>query len=204
MPASIPSVRERILEAAFNSFMQFGYGGTSTAKIARAARVSKRDLYANFGSKQAMLASCVSERAERMRRPLELPTPTDRDSLRRTLVGFGIAVVNEVSQPEVLAAYRLAILEAENAPDVALTLDRRGREANAAALTGLLTAAGTRGLLGRGKPAEMAGLFISVVMGGGLLVRLLMGVARPPGDAEARERAEQAANCLLGQYGAVE
>src|SRR5258708_6745996 len=73
MSASTLTIRERILEAAFTAFMRFGYGGTSTAQIARLARVSKRDLYANFGSKQAMLASCVTERAERMRRPLELP-----------------------------------------------------------------------------------------------------------------------------------
>ena len=68
MSESHPSIRERILEAAFSAFMRLGYGGTSTAEIARLARVSKRDLYANFSSKQAKLAACVTERAERMRR----------------------------------------------------------------------------------------------------------------------------------------
>ncbi len=131
MSATPPTIRERILEAAFSAFMRLGYGGTSTAEIARLARVSKRDLYANFSSKQAMLAACVTERAGRMQRPLDLPAPTDRDTLYRTLVEFGAAIVREVSRPEVLATYRLAIMEAENAPDVARTLDRHGREANA-------------------------------------------------------------------------
>jgi len=203
MSASPPTIRERILEAAFSAFMRLGYGGTSTAQIARLARVSKRDLYANFGSKQAMLATCVAERAERMRRPLDLPAPTDRHSLHRTLTEFGMAVLREVSRPEVLATYRLAILEAENAPDVARTLDRHGREANIAALIELLTSASVQGLLGPGEPADMAGLFLSLVMGGGLLVRLLMGVAPPPGEAEARQRAERAAKCLFGLYGAA-
>jgi AcrR family transcriptional regulator len=203
MSESPPTIRERILEAAFSAFMRLGYGGTSTAEIARLARVSKRDLYANFASKQAMLAACVTERAGRMQRPLELPAPTDRASLHRTLVEFGTAIVREVSRPEVLATYRLAIMEAENAPDVARTLDRHGREANLGALTDLLTAARSRGLLGPGEPADMAGLFVSLLMGGGLLVRLLMQVMAEPGEVEARQRAELAAKCLLGLYGAA-
>jgi len=201
MSDNSPTIRERILEAAFGAFIRLGYGGTSTAEIARLARVSKRDLYANFASKQAMLAGCVTERAARMQRPLELPMPTDRDSLRRTLVEFGAAIVREVSRPEVLATYRLAIMEAENAPDVARTLDRHGRGANLEALIGLLTTACSQGFLGSGEPAEMAGLFVSVLMGGGLLVRLLMRVMPAPGEAAARHRAELAAKCLFLVYG---
>jgi AcrR family transcriptional regulator len=184
-------IRERILDAAFNAFMRLGYGGTSTAQIARLARVSKRDLYANFGSKQAMLASCVTKRVERM----------DRNSLHGTLIEFGMVVVHELSRPDVLATYRLAIIEAENAPDVAHTLDRHGREANTGALIDLLTTACAQGLLSHGEPAEMAGLFLSLLVGGGLLVRMLMRVATPPTETEARQRAELAAKCLFGIYG---
>jgi AcrR family transcriptional regulator len=201
MSDTSPSVRERILDAAFNAFMRLGYGGASTAQIARLARVSKRDLYAQFGSKQAMLAGCVAERAERMRRPLTPPTPTDWDSLHRILIEFGIAVVREVSRPEVLATYRLAILEAENAPDVALTLDRQGRAANTQALIELLTMARGQGLVSGGEPADMAGLFLAVLMSGGVLVRMLMRVAAPPSEEEAKQRAETAANCLLRLHG---
>lgn len=201
MSAPPSSTRERILEAAFNAFMRLGYGGASTAQIARLARVSKRDLYAHFGSKQAMLAGCVTERVERMRRPLVLPTPTDLDSLRRTLTEFGTAVVRELGRPPVLATYRLAIVEAENAPDVAMTLDRHGRAANAEALTDLLIAVRARGVLGEGEPAEMAELFLAVLMGGGLLVRMLMRLAPSPTELEARQRAERAASALLRLHG---
>ena len=44
----------RIIGAAFESFMGNGYAGTSMHEIARRAKVSKRDLYANFPSKQAL------------------------------------------------------------------------------------------------------------------------------------------------------
>ncbi len=110
-------------------------------------------------------------------------------------------MVREVSRPEVLATYRLAIIEAENAPDVALTLDRHGRQANTAALVELLTVALERGLLGQGDAAEMAVFFLSQVTGGGLLLRLLMRVVSPPDEPEARQRAELATKCLFGVYG---
>jgi AcrR family transcriptional regulator len=195
------SMRQRIIDAAFNAFMRHGYGGTSTSQIARLAQVSKRDLYALFGSKQAMLAGCVAERAERMRRPLALPAPVDRDGLRDTLVAFGTTLVREISRPEVVATYRLAILEADNAPDVARTLDQHGRMENVEALNGLLTEARARGLLRGGEPEAIAGVYLGVLMGGGLLVRMLMRVAAQPTEAEARQRAETATGVLLRLHG---
>ena len=203
MSETTQSVRRRILDAAFDAFMRFGYGGASTAQIARLARVSKRDLYAHFGSKQAMLAGCVAERAERMRHPLTLPAPHDREALNQSLIRFGMAVVREIGRPEVLATYRLAIVEAENAPDVALTLDRHGRAANTEALIDLLAAACDRGLLSGADPADMAELFQAVLMSGAVLTRMLMRVTPAPTEAEAKQRAEAAANCLFRSYGAA-
>jgi AcrR family transcriptional regulator len=198
-----PSMRDRILDAAFSAFMRLGFGGASTSEIARLAHVSKRDLYAHFGSKQAMLAGCVMKRAEQMRLPLALPAPTDRDSLRRILIEFGCATIREVSRPEVLATYRLAIMEAENAPDVAATLDQHGRAANHAALEALLETACARGLLAGAEPAVMAELFLAVLMRNGMLVRLLMRLVPAPDEAETRLRADAAADWLLRCHGGV-
>jgi AcrR family transcriptional regulator len=54
------------------SFASATFPGASTLEIATRAKVSKRDLYALFGSKRAMLAACIKERAARMRQPLVL------------------------------------------------------------------------------------------------------------------------------------
>jgi len=52
-------VRARILEAAFSAFTQRGFADTSTLEIATRARASKRELYAEFDSKQDMLVACI-------------------------------------------------------------------------------------------------------------------------------------------------
>ena len=73
-PTETPA-RQRILDAAFSAFMEQGFAATSTLEIATRARVSKRELYALVGSKQEMLAACISERANRLRMPADLPAP---------------------------------------------------------------------------------------------------------------------------------
>ncbi len=198
-PTCTPGVsqRERILGAAFGAFMERGYAGASTLDIARRAKVSKRDLYAQFGSKQAMLAAGIAERAERMRMPLDLPVPRNRVALAATLVAFGRTQLREVSRPEVLAIQRLAIAEAERAPELARTLDELGRAGSRAALVGLLAAAQHGGLLGPGDVEQTADTFLALLWSGGLLMRLLLRLAEAPNEADGEQRARFATEQVL-------
>jgi AcrR family transcriptional regulator len=196
------SQRERIVSAAFCAFMERGYAGASTLDIARRARVSKRDLYAQFGSKQAMLAAGIAERAERMRMPLDLPVPRDREALAATLVTFGRTQLREVTRPEVLAIQRLAIAEADRAPEFARTLDELGRAGSRSALIGLLAAAQAGGLLGPGDAEAMGDTFLSLLWTGGLLMRLLLRLAEAPDEVEGERRARFATQQVLLMYAA--
>src|SRR6201996_1730216 len=98
----IGTVRGRILEAAFAAFTEAGFAETSTLEIATRARVSKRELYALFGSKQEMLVACISERARRLRMPADLPEPRDRATLANVLSSFGAQLLRETSDPAVI------------------------------------------------------------------------------------------------------
>ena len=77
--------RKRILGAALSAFMEGGYAQTSTLEIATRARVSKRELYALFGNKEAMLVACITERAQRLKAPADLPELRDREILTDVL-----------------------------------------------------------------------------------------------------------------------
>jgi AcrR family transcriptional regulator len=187
-----------VLRAAFAVFRKRGFSDASTLEIATRAQVSKRDLYALFGSKHAMLAACIRERASRMRQPLELaaPVPASSEAVAATLVELGTAILRVVTHPDVLAVHRLAIAESERAPAIARTLDANGREANHAALGAWLTRAQAQGLIGAGDPAAMAGYFLAVLWGG-LLLQLLLRVRDAPGPDEIEQRARTATDALL-------
>jgi AcrR family transcriptional regulator len=64
-PVTDKATRARIIGAAFQAFMEKGYAGTSTLEIATRAKISKRDLYANFPNKQAILLACITSSAPR-------------------------------------------------------------------------------------------------------------------------------------------
>src|SRR5437660_11171048 len=135
------AVRERILAAAFAAFMKSGYATTSTLEIATRARVSKRELYALVGTKQEMLIACISERAKRLDVPADLPLLRDRETLEQVLGSFGTKLVREISDPAVIAVFRLAIGEAVQAPEVARALNSIGREKSRAALRKIMAQA---------------------------------------------------------------
>ena len=67
----------------------------------------------------------VSERAQRMRRPLDATTPVPQtpDALATLLVELGVSILKTLCQLEVLTVYRLAIVESDHAPETARTLD---------------------------------------------------------------------------------
>ena len=137
------STRDRVLEAAFSLFREHGFSSTSMLDIVTRARISKRDLYALFKNKHAVLAACISARTERMRRPLDrtIPVPQTRDALTTLLVEFGMSVLKTMCHRDALTVFRLAIAESDRAPEVARTLDSSAREANLKALTELISPA---------------------------------------------------------------
>jgi AcrR family transcriptional regulator len=189
-------MHERILSAAFKAFTEDGYAATSTLDIATRAKISKRDLYANFGSKHAVLVACIKSRADRMGLVRDLPAPRSRQMLASMLTAFATNLVRETSHPSVIAAFRLAISEATRSPEIARALDTAGRSATREALAGLFISAQSAGLIGGGEPAELVMQYFGLVWEG-LMVGLLLGVAATPTPAEAEQRAAKATAAFM-------
>jgi len=190
-----PAVRERILEAALSAFMENGYAATSTLEIATRARVSKRELYALVGNKQDMLIACITARARRLDLSGDVPVVNDRETLMEALASFGAKLVREVSDPAVVAVFRLAIAEAVRAPEVAQALNSSGRKAARTGLRTILARAEASGLL-TGRPVELAEQF-SGLLWGDLMINLLLGVAERPSRRDIAQRAREAAAAFL-------
>jgi len=191
-------LRRRILEAAFSAFVQSGFAETSTLEIATRARVSKRELYALFRSKSDILTACIRERAKRFQLPSHLPKPGDAKSLPGALTAFGSKLLREISDPTVVAVFRLAIAEAFRSPEVAQALNAAGIEASRASLREMMSRACATGIVS-GQPAEMAEQFAGLLWRNEM-VSLLLGVVERPSEREADRRAEAATAALLTLY----
>lgn len=188
--------RQRILDAAFKTFLERGYAGTSTLEIATRAQVSKRELYSYFKDKEDLFAAGIKHRTDVMRVPLASPDLSDRSALARTLTAYGISLLTGVTHPHVLAVHRLAIAESTRAPEVAEILDREGRQANASALKDVMREAQKRGLVDDSTPGELAAEFSSLLFGD-VVTRLLMRAIEPPSAKEIARRAQSATETFL-------
>jgi AcrR family transcriptional regulator len=198
-PSTSPaSIRQRVLKAAFSLFVEQGFSSTSMLDIVTRARVSKRDLYALFNNKHAVLAAGISERARRMRQPLDTTTPVPQtgDALAALLIEFGVSILKTVCHPEVLAVFRLAIAESDSAPEIARTLYKSGREANQKALADLVGKAQARELVRAGDPGALAARYLAVLWGD-LMIQLLMRVREAPNERETEVRARAATETLM-------
>ena len=193
-------VRQRILSSASRAFAENGYAGTGTREIAAGARVSKRELYALFRDKRALLTACVTTRVERIRPPTDLAAARTRAELEEQLTKIGTAILRAVGAPEAVAMIRLAVVEAEQSPEVASAIDGV-RTSNNELLTRIFVAARQRGLVGRGKPEWMASQYLGLLWRD-LLLRLLLRTAELPSASALEDRAREAARAVLAVHAA--
>src|SRR5690349_436153 len=119
------TAERRILDAAMSAFIKHGYAETSTLEIAKRAKVSKRDIYAAFGSKEQMLMACILERMERLQPPDDLPEPRDRETFGRTLTAFGTQILTVLTDPAAIGVLRIAIAQAPRDQKIAKVLTER-------------------------------------------------------------------------------
>lgn len=190
-----PEIRKRILGAALSAFTEGGYAQTSTLEIATRARVSKRELYTLFGNKEAMLVACISERAQRLQVPVDLPALGDSRTLANVLTAFGTKLLTETTDPVVVAVFRLAISETVNAPKVAQTLELTARKPIREALRSIMASAVSAGLL-TGEPEAMTGTFLGLLWGD-LMTGLLLQTTDRPSIADIARRASGATAGLI-------
>jgi AcrR family transcriptional regulator len=196
--AGEPEARKRILGAALSAFMEGGYAQTSTLEIATRARVSKRELYALFGNKEAMLVACITERAQRLKAPSDLPELRDREILGTVLTAFGTTLLTETTDPVVVAVFRLAISEAAHAPKVAQALETIARRPTREALRAIMANAKSAGLLA-GDPDAMSEKFMGLLWGD-LMTGLLLQVTDRPNANEIARRARDTTAAFLRIY----
>lgn len=189
-PAEIPGDPRSaaIQRAAFEAFVAHGVSGATTDEIARRARVSKREIYRLFGSKEALFAALVRERAAEMRRVLALAAPEEPASALETLERFGKEFLALLTAPTTTAVCRLAVGEAARLPELGRELDALGRGTVWAALRAWLAEAARRGVLPVPDVDRAAGSFMALLMAD-LPVRLMLGAVSAPTAEEVAGRA---------------
>lgn len=113
--------RKRILDATTAVFLEHGYAGASTGKIARRASTSKQTLYALFPTKADLFVAVISSHTDTLfARHMEYIESSVAP--REALSDIGCMILRMFSGPQFLALYRIVVAEAPNFPDLARQL----------------------------------------------------------------------------------
>jgi AcrR family transcriptional regulator len=107
--------REQMIAVAEQLFLQHGFANTSVNAIVREAGGSLATLYAEFGSKESLFESVLSERAARFF-PEERSAPTRALDARTELRALATQMLKRMLSDDGLAVYRLAVHEAPRFP----------------------------------------------------------------------------------------
>lgn len=116
--------RAAIVEAATGLFLATGYDGTSLAKIADAAGVSKATLFKQFPTKAALFDAIVTGSWQ-----VEDPAGPEPDAgdLRAGLTAIGHRYVDLLTRPGMTALFRIVIAELPRFPELGEAQFSRGK-----------------------------------------------------------------------------
>ncbi len=153
--------RRQRVHAAVRALMAEQGFRISMDAVAQRAGCSKQTLYAQFGSKQALLRSVVEEHLDLATVRLDEPG----DDLREPLVAFAMEHLAHLCDPAVVATSQLLNAEAHQFPDEAQALYRDACERLVERLARWLAVAMDRDRLRRDEPHLAAELLLSMIVG---------------------------------------
>jgi AcrR family transcriptional regulator len=109
---------KRVLDASLEVFTEFSFEDSTTGEIASRSRISKRDLYALFPNKQALLMAVVMREMQVQEQSFRetIASTAKLRSLRSKLDLIGIALVEDMLSPSMRVVRRLVISESLKQP----------------------------------------------------------------------------------------
>ena len=110
----------RIVTAALEVFSEFSFRSATTDEIARRARVSKRDIYAAFPHKHALLIAVMNLvlQADDENFTNVISLTKESTSLQERLEVIGLALINEILSPATGFLCRLISSESIHEPQI--------------------------------------------------------------------------------------
>jgi AcrR family transcriptional regulator len=190
--------RERIIRSAADAFLEQGFAQTSTAEIARRARVSKRELYLHFVDKRALLSAAITELQADMRSRMELRWSSN-DDLAVVLRRAATVILGLILSDRFGKLFRIVAAESHHHPAIArqfLELGPiRGRKATAEFFKRQMA----NGKLRKASPLRAADDFLDIVVSARLLTAVAVGQASKA--QSMRAHVKHAVEVFLKLYG---
>jgi TetR/AcrR family transcriptional repressor of mexJK operon len=179
--------KERILSAASDVFLAVGFEKTSTADIARLAKVSKRELYLHFSDKCALLAAVVEDLQSDMQGRMDSLWASG-DAMEDVLLNSAKVIQRFILSERFGKLVRIVAAESYHSPNIAKQFFESGPNQGRRATARYLKEQMKQGHLRTADPQKAADDFLDLVVGAQLMTAVILGQIDPatPKPADTR------------------
>jgi AcrR family transcriptional regulator len=175
--------KERILDAASDVFLEYGFEQTSTAEIARRAKVSKRELYFHFADKRALLTAVITQLQSSMQSRMDVRWSSNEE-MEIVLRKSAAAIHDFILSERFGKLMRIVVAESYHDPAVARQFFVLGPLAGRKATAKYLKAKMEEGKLRKADPIKAADDFLDLVVGAQVVTAVILGQV----DSSTRKR----------------
>lgn len=185
----------RILRGAREVFFEHGFDGASSDMIAERAHISKRTLYARFGSKARMFEAVILDEIDTQLRALE-PKVDDQLEIAARLQAIADVLLEWLLTKRIIAMERVVIAQAIRFPALAANIHEFGFQRAVQWVASILAHANANGETNLSDPVFGAEQFVSLVVVAPMR-RSALGLVPHAYDDAARERSRRSIDLFL-------
>jgi AcrR family transcriptional regulator len=196
--ASRSDHRERILDAAVRTFLENGYAQTSTAEIARRAKVSKRELYTHFHDKRDMLVAVITQLQVEIRDHANVNWGSTGD-VRDVLIKAGAELLHFISSERFGKLFRIVAAESFHDPITSRKFYLQGPAAGRKDTAAFLKRHMAAGNLRQADPLQAADDFLDMLISARYLTAVVLGQSRS--FSKPRAHVRHTVDLFLTYYG---
>jgi len=180
--------RDRIIESAFDAFLELGYAGTTTDIVAARCGISKRTLYEVFSSKIELFEAVVVAHRRTM---LDLPCDHDGRPFADALASIFWIDIEPKLERRRWAFIHLVMTEIRQFPEIGDMLRRDGVEKSRRLLADRLALERDRGVIASDDVQSDAGMLMDMIFGG-----LAIRPGGPPKRLDRNQRRNYIRRCI--------
>ncbi|WP_294043028.1 TetR/AcrR family transcriptional regulator [Sphingomonas sp.] len=197
-PTAADAVRltGHILKCARDVFFEHGFDEASADMIAARARISKRTLYARFGSKARVFEAVILDEIDTQLRALEPAVDSSLDVVAR-LQSIADVLLEWLLTPRIVSMERVVTAQAVRFPALAANIHEFGFQRAVQWVGSILAHATAKGELALADPVFAAEQFVNLVVVAPMR-RSALGLAPAGYDASARDRIRRGIGLFVG------
>lgn len=184
-----------ILKSARDVFFEHGFDGASADMIAERARISKRTLYARFGSKARVFEAVILDEIATQLRALE-PTVDDKLDIAARLQSIADVLLEWLLTTRIASMERVVIAQAVRFPALAANIHEFGFQRAVKWVASILAHANAKGELTLSDPVFAAEQFVTLVVVAPMR-RSALGLAPAAYDAAAQDRVRRGIDLFI-------